>query len=238
MLPHNKIIKTTVKRILEPEHLFQIGSSRNWVDDNGYFVILAAFQPSAYYGKTVSLEVGIEFLWETTADLNDTLGFAFQYRERVRPSYIEYKGDDNAFEIGVENIAKAALERVKQYRKFSDISYAKQCLRERIAGLPEERQFWEWYHLAMLCFLNGDFEEGKQVFAHYMNRLKNSFYSGDCYIEWHEEFYNYCVQNIQCNLDSEASARQMVVDMINRRRQFFCGKTSYKKMSRNLFDKY
>ena len=35
MLPHNKIIKTTVKEFLEPENLFQIGSSRSWVDDNG-----------------------------------------------------------------------------------------------------------------------------------------------------------------------------------------------------------
>lgn len=34
MLPHNKIIKTTVKEFLEPENLFQIGSSRSWVDDN------------------------------------------------------------------------------------------------------------------------------------------------------------------------------------------------------------
>ena len=37
MLPHNKIIKTTVKEFLEPENLFQIGSSRSWVDDNGYY---------------------------------------------------------------------------------------------------------------------------------------------------------------------------------------------------------
>ena len=32
MLPHNKIIKTTVKKFLEPENLFQIGSSRCWLE--------------------------------------------------------------------------------------------------------------------------------------------------------------------------------------------------------------
>ena len=37
MLPHNKIIKTTVKKFLEPEKLFQIGSSRSWLDDQGGF---------------------------------------------------------------------------------------------------------------------------------------------------------------------------------------------------------
>ena len=41
-------------------------------------------------------------------------------------------------------------------------------------------------------FMKGDFEEGKEVFEHYLQRLKDSFYSGDYYIEWHEQFYNYC----------------------------------------------
>lgn len=39
MLPHEKIIKTTAKRILEPEKLFQVGNSRCYLDDNGYFMI-------------------------------------------------------------------------------------------------------------------------------------------------------------------------------------------------------
>ena len=43
MLPHNKIIKTTVKKFLEPENLFQIGSSRCWLDDQGYYMILIEF---------------------------------------------------------------------------------------------------------------------------------------------------------------------------------------------------
>lgn len=48
MLPHNKIIKTTVKKFLEPEKLFQIGSSRSWLDDQGYYMILVEFASSGY----------------------------------------------------------------------------------------------------------------------------------------------------------------------------------------------
>ena len=48
MLPHNKIIKTTVKKFLEPENLFQIGSSRCWLDDQGYYMILIEFASSGY----------------------------------------------------------------------------------------------------------------------------------------------------------------------------------------------
>ena len=68
-----------------------------------------------------------------------------------------------------------------------------------------------------------------------MQRLKDSFYSGDCYIEWREQFYNYCIENIQCHLSSKESAQQMVVDMINRRRKNFYEKPSYKKMSKEPY---
>ena len=118
------------------------------------------------------------------------------------------------------------------------MDYAKSCLQEQVDKLPEYRRFWELYHLAMLCFLKGDFEEGKDIFEHYMQILKDSFYSGDCYIEWHEQFYNHCIENIQCHLSSKESAQQMVVDMINRRRKNFYEKPSYKKMSKEPYLTY
>ena len=115
------------------------------------------------------------------------------------------------------------------------MDYAKFCLQEQVSKLPEYRRFWELYHLAMLCFLKGDFEEGKEVFEHYLQRFKESFYSGDYYIEWHEQFYNYCRENIQCQLSSKESAQQMVVDMINRRRKSFSEKASYKMLSKEQY---
>lgn len=69
MLPHNKIIKTTVKEFLEPENLFQIGSSRSWVDDNGYYFIIVEFATNGY-SKGASLNAGVSFLWESTESLN------------------------------------------------------------------------------------------------------------------------------------------------------------------------
>lgn len=90
-------------------------------------------------------------------------------------------------------------------------------------------QFWEWYHLAMLCFLKGDYADGKAAFERYLEILRNSFYHGNVYIEWKEKFYNYCIQNIGCNLTSKDEAQRMVVDMINRRRKFF-GEKMFHKM--------
>ena len=74
MLPHNKIIKTTVKEFLEPENLFQIGSSRSWVDDNGYYFIIVEFATNGY-SKGASLNAGVSFLWESTESLNKMLSY-------------------------------------------------------------------------------------------------------------------------------------------------------------------
>lgn len=76
MLPHEKIIKTTAKRILEPEKLFQVGNSRCYLDDNGYFMIQVELQPVTYM-KGSGLNVGIAFLWESTKALNDTLARSY-----------------------------------------------------------------------------------------------------------------------------------------------------------------
>ena len=76
---HNKIINAAAKRILAPEGLFRVGSSRTWIDDNGYFVIQVEFQPSSY-DRGSYLNVGISFLWETSEGLNETLAFNIGYR--------------------------------------------------------------------------------------------------------------------------------------------------------------
>ena len=111
MLPHNKIIKTTVKKFLEPENLFQIGSSRSWLDDQGYYMILVEFASSGY-SKGASLNAGVSFLWESTERLNESLSYNYGYQVRTGVGYVEYKNDDEAFQNGIEKLAKKALEKV------------------------------------------------------------------------------------------------------------------------------
>ena len=84
--------------------------------------------------------------------------------------------------------------------------------------------FWEVYELALLCFLKRDFEEGKEYFDRFLQRLKASFYAGELYIGWREEFYNHCIQHLCPELKSEGSAYKMVWEMIARRRNFFSSK--------------
>ena len=107
---HNKIINAAARKILAPEGLFRVGSSRTWIDDNGYFVI----------------------------------------------------------------------------------------------------------------------------FSRFLQILKASFYVGDLYIEWHEELYNHCIEQLCPELESEETAYKMVCDMIERRRNFFSSKPSYKKLKKEF----
>ena len=218
---HNKIINAAAKRILAPEGLFRVGSSRTWIDDNGYFVIQVEFQPSSY-DRGSYLNVGISFLWETSEGLNETLAFNIGYRVN-KVGYVSYRGNDAAYEKKMEDFAEAAMEKVREYRQFRDMDYAKRQMKSQLNNIPKGRGFWEVYELAMLCFLKRDFEEGK-----------DSFYVGDLYIEWHEELYNHCIEQLCPELESEETAYKMVCDMIERRRNFFSSKPSYKKLKKEF----
>ena len=229
---HNKIINAAARKILAPEGLFRVGSSRTWIDDNGYFVIQVEFQPSAY-GRGSYLNVGISFLWEASEGLNDTLAFNIGYRVD-KAGYASYRGNDAAFEEKMAHFAEAAMEKVREYRLFRDMDYAKEQMERWLGNIPKGRGFWEVYHLAMLCFLKRDFEEGKEYFNRFLRILKDSFYAGELYIEWHEELYNHCIQHLCPELESEDTAYKMVCDMIERRRNFFSGKPSYKKLKKEF----
>ena len=163
---HNKIINVAARKILVPEGLFRVGSSRTWIDDNGYFVIQVEFQPSAY-GRGSYLNVGISFLWEASEGLNGTLAFNIGYRVD-KAGYASYRGNDAAYEKKMEDFAEAAMEKVREYRLFRDMDYAKVQMKSQLNNIPKGRGFWEVYELAMLCFLKRDFEEGKEYFNRFL----------------------------------------------------------------------
>lgn len=232
MKPHEKIINDVAKSILTPEGFFRKGTSRVWLEDNGYYMTQIEFQPSGF-SKGSYLNVGVSFLWEATEVLNGTLAFDYRYRA-PEVSFISYNGNDEKFLIQMEKFAEKGLEISIEYRKFRSLTYAKQALKQQFDSVNEQRLFWEVYQLAMLCFLIGDFEEGKNYFQKYMDILKANFYSGDVYIEWHEQFYNYCKDNLLPNCKTKECAQNMVLDMIKRRRDFFSSKPSFKKMDKGF----
>lgn len=231
MRQHDKIINIAAKKVLAPNGLFRKGSSRVWLDDNGYFIIQVEFQPSGY-SKGSFLNVGVSFLWESCEGLNQTLAYGYGYRENVNgKQFVPYSDNDEEFMIEMEQFAETALRKVMEYRQFRDMNYAKNQLVQRVT---ENCNFWHVYSAAMICFLKGDFEDGKKYFSSFMHILKDSFYENNYYIEWRGELYDHCIQCIQPYLDSQQNAQRMVLEMIKRRRDFFSSKPSFKKMNKEF----
>lgn len=239
MEQHNKIINAVAKQYLAPEGLFRVGLSRSWVEDNGYFLTLVEFQPSNCCRGTY-LNVGIDFMWEHSKSLNEILSYNYGGRVIVGKGtqFAEYKerlkNADEVFTLEVEKFAVAAVEKIKTYREFRDTEYCKQQLLIKKYKAPQECRFWELYELALLCFYMGEYDEGQEYFDSFMKTAKNSIYRKNKYIDWIDEFYNYCLSTIIPQLNSSEKAQKMVFEMINRRRAFFNGKSSYKKMRKDI----
>lgn len=251
MEPHNKIINDVAKRILKPEGLFRVGSTRTWIEDNGYFFTMVAFESSGYT-KGSYLMVGINFMWGCADDTDEYWGVDIGGREIVGrgTQFVEYrpniKNCDSIFEQGITDFANAALLKVREYRKYRNLEYAKEMLKSIVDTTPPEQQCWELYRLALLCFFKGDYEEGREYFDKYLEHTKNSFFKTvsvtqggvqkmqTVHIEWLETFYNHCIDTIIPQIGDPESARRMVYDKINRRRSLFSGKKSYKGMKTDI----
>ena len=78
---HSKTIKQVCKEILIPLGVFQKGSSRLYLDDNGYFFTVVEFQPSSW-DKGTYLNIGLTFLWDYNQ--SDVLYFDFSRKPAAR----------------------------------------------------------------------------------------------------------------------------------------------------------
>ena len=124
-----QIIKQLCKDILLPLGVFQKGTSRLYIDDNGYFFTVVEFQPSAH-AKGTYLNVALHFLWNE----RDYISFDFPFGANIRvKNFIEYQNDEQ-FTHEVTKYVQEASEQVMFYRKLQDIatakSYAKRWLRK------------------------------------------------------------------------------------------------------------
>lgn len=115
--PHDQIIKKLCKEILLPRGVFQKGSSRTYIDDNGWFLTIIEFQPSSW-SKGTYLNIGLNFLWAQ----KDSFSFDFPLNPRIK-GFIPYKNDEQ-FERAIRPCVETALEQVMFYRALRDIPAA------------------------------------------------------------------------------------------------------------------
>lgn len=110
MRQHDKIINMAAKKVLAPKGLFRQGTSRTWLDDNGYFVIFVVFD-SGNWSKGSYLGVGIDFFWEKSESLNNVLSYSYGNREN---EFCSYDGNDDEFQAKMEKFAETGLRKVME----------------------------------------------------------------------------------------------------------------------------
>ena len=220
-LDHNKIIRQTASAVLKPKGLFQKGSARIWIDDNGWYLTVVEFQPSAW-SKGSYLNVAIHYLW----DDKDHLSFDYCCDERSLfihriGDFVEFDGDGEKFASDIKTMAEAAVNKVEEYRRFRDLDYA----RTAIAQYKAHHIVNTLYPKLMICGLSRDPHA-----ADYFNELLWVLRSTD--VEWTRKYYAELTEVIGPIIDDPQAFCDYISAKINRQRQFWQSKSSMKKMNR------
>ena len=143
--PHDQIIRQLCKETLLPLGVFQKGTSRIYVDDNGYFFTVLEFQPSGF-AKGTHFNIALHFLWNK----RDHFSFDFPFGADIRvKNFVEYQNNEQ-FTREVTKYVQEAARQVMFYRKLQDIatakSYAKKWL-QQYKGSPRINELNTINHL-------------------------------------------------------------------------------------------
>ena len=211
---HNKIIKQAAQEILKPLGLFQKGSSRIWIDDNGWFLVVVEFQPSAW-SKGAYLNVGICFMW-TVADY-----ISFDYGDREK-RHITFTNAES-FKSYMQEYAEFAKEKVLLYRKFIDLAYA----RNQVLGYKSPSDaLWGNWNKAIICFLTDCFDKGKE----YLDGFSKNINLPN---EWVSNFVKKQTEELSKRLLDKKELKNYIYEEIKQGRDLR-RKTELKKMSESF----
>ncbi len=131
----DKLIAKAAREVLSPLGLFQVGASRIWIDDNGWFLTQVEFQPNSW-SKGTYLNVGMSFLWAQGEAFSEVLPYNVGCRES---GYEEYRDDDELFYRQMLKMAGHAKKKVEEYRRLSK----SQMLLNSIDSVSKVRKAWD-----------------------------------------------------------------------------------------------
>ena len=212
---HIKIIHSAAKAVLKEEGLFQKGNSRTWIDDNGWYLTIVEFQPSGYM-KGTYLNVAIHYLWR------EIDYFTFDYGSRIG-DFKAFVGDAEQFQNEMTELAQIAIRQVQEYRRFSDLQYAKrQILNKKAANKTHEL-----YDRLMICGLCED-AAARKYFSQLKEKLQNMDFA------WEQEYCKELVERIEPIVDDAQALRSYIVSKILRQRNFWRSKSSMRQMREQI----
>ena len=218
---HNKIIKQAVNSILKPNGLFQKGSSRIWIDDNGWYLIVVEFQPSNWDNGTY-LNVAVHFLW----DEKDYLSFDYYVDNQNLPiprinGFKRFDGDVDKFWFEIQTLAEAAMKKVIEYRQFHDLKLAHRA----VLNHQCHHVIHTLYQKMMICGLCHD--------ANAVSYFDQLFYELLCSdVEWTKRYQTELVNDIASLIHNPDLFFDYICKKIQNQRLFWSSKSSMKKMQK------
>lgn len=120
-LPHNGLITAAGREVLGPLGLTQRGTSRLWLDDNGWWLGVVEFQPSDW-ARGSYLNVGVMWLWRQSSRPRE-ISFHVDWRDQDL-GLVTYESDAQFAPLARE-LAERAASRVEHVRaQISDLAAA------------------------------------------------------------------------------------------------------------------
>ena len=167
-----KIIKKAAKERLAPLGFFQVGQTRSWVRDDGWYFTVADFAATADI-PCAALFFHVKFLWGDGADGLDIHGVDYGRRERFRENY---EGDQDGFYQKMLEFCDCAEEKAAEYARFRSFEYADRAFEavrkdpyflDGISG-PWQNGFWNCWHCAMYNYFRGRPDVGDEMMRKYI----------------------------------------------------------------------
>lgn len=227
----DKLIAKAAREVLKPLGLFQKGSSRIWIDDNGWFFTEVEFQPSRW-SKGAYLNVAVSFLWDQGKGFQEILPHNIGGREN---GHEEYVGNDDEFYGKMLEMAQHAKKKILEYRKYSEsISAAKIRMNNYFDANSPMAVVRSW-NLGMFHYFCGDQEAGDKqmqlIIDQYAPKEQEYRSGNEIYTrEWVVELK----KNAQLMLSRSSEDKiGFVSQSISEKRQRFRSKASYKRLPIN-----
>ena len=143
--PHGDLIATAAKAHLSPIGVKRKGKSRLWLKDNGWWLAVVEFQPSAW-SKGTYLNVAAMWLWHAKDHIS------FDEHKRVG-GFAEFT-DPESFALAADQYSsRAAVEVVSLLHRFATLDRVAMHLRAEEDGNP-----WRHYHAMMASLANGELD--------------------------------------------------------------------------------
>lgn len=199
-----RVIRHSAKSHLATMGFCQIGRSRAWYQDHGFWAVVVEFQPSSY-SKASYLNVSASWLW---ADKNF---WAFDYGGRVANLFFEFQNEEQFAPHAELLAARAADESRRLQVEFSSLP----AIARKLTGEANQSMaignpsMWDLYYAAVASALVDHEQDAQRFFDELLQVSVNA--------DWQKRLREQSV-SLTSHLRSRKHFIQQVQEIVDRTR--------------------